>query len=72
MNKDESTPIQVNLDDYEPIQQLVIKMMINTGIQEEEDRVIGVLTNLWQAYSEAGDVKAMFIIEEIQEGLGYA
>jgi hypothetical protein len=72
MNNDESTPIQVNLDDYEPIQQLVIKMMINTGIQEEEDRVIGVLTNLWQSYSEAGDVKAMFIIEEIQEGLGYA
>jgi hypothetical protein len=72
MNNDESIPIEVNLDDYGPMEQLVIKMMVTTGIQEEEDRVIGVLTDLWQSYAEKDDTKAMFIIEEIQEGLGYA
>lgn len=70
MPKDEQ-PLQINLDDYEPIQRMVLELLINTGAQEEEDRVIEVLTHMWHEYSQNGDVKAMFILEEIQEGLGY-
>lgn len=72
MTNPEDFPLEINLNDYEPIQRMVIEMMINTGVKEEEDRVIAVLSDLWESYEKENNVKAMFIIEEIQEGLGYA
>lgn len=66
------TDLELNMDDYDPMQRLVIQMMIDSGAQAEEERVVGELAEMWAEAFDEDNTTLMSAIDELRERLGYA